>query len=154
MLRVALWAFLLQWNHHNTLSAAPLSARDGMCFGLSSSASKTTSFRATVIPAPVTGWRMLAASLNISSPGVEFRVDGSHALGMLRKRPSWMAFCKLGRTEDGTIGTMESRMYALTALLVPKRRCVVSGMSMRILVWRALIWYINIGGAAPRTPYA
>jgi hypothetical protein len=39
------------------------------------------------------------------SPGVEFLVDGIQAFGILRSLPVSMACSRLGRSEEGMIGT-------------------------------------------------
>ncbi len=106
MLSDALYALRFQWKDRSLASTVPVSARLGTVLGCSREDRRTTSLRATVMPAPVTGWRMLDASPRTTRPGVVLRADGIHALGMLRRRPpSMMVFWRLGRTDSGTDGT-------------------------------------------------
>ena len=140
MLIVDVTSFRRQWKVRIWRKTALESCKSGTSCGANSSANKTASLNATVIPPPVNGCLMLSASPIEIKPAIRLMRGGSHEFGMLRNLPALRARANDGRTQAGRLGsTMCSRWLATP----PAATLAVghfSGMSMRMRVSCLPIW--------------
>ena len=69
------------------------------------------SLKATVMPPPVNGWRILNESPSKTAPLVRFGLAGIVLFGIALKSPRSTALFKYGWTRLGTCGKIFSRTY-------------------------------------------
>lgn len=141
--------FRSQWKAASCFMTRFVSPRLGTFSGLRSSRSVTTSLKATVIPPPVSGCRMLRASPRITRPGVLGAAAGRKEFGMERSWPCSKAAMKAGWTGSGSEGRTTFRMWFFTPPFLTDAEGRFSGMSTRMRVSWVPIWYRRIGALSP-----
>lgn len=137
--------FLSQWKVESCFMTRFVSPRLGTFSGLRRLRSVTTSLKATVIPPPVNGCRMLRASPRITRPGVVFVAAGRKEFGIDRSWPCSKAAMKAGCTDSGSEGRTTFRMWLFTPPFLTDADGRFSGMSTRMRVSCVPIWYRRIG---------